>query len=218
MKKILVIGGTNKTAINVSESLEKYGNEISLLTYRDIQKTTKKFKNWSYLDLYDSYSIELFLKEQENKKYDQIIFFISDSAKPYAKNLNFNSESLANFYGIFCVNYLILIKNLINNLSNNGSIIYISSSASETGAKNITYSSAKALIENYVLSLNNFLKDEQSAYAILPYTIFDSNFYNSLSEDNPIKLKNSTIVYPKDIADIIVESSIYKNKKVKIGW
>ena len=218
MQKVLIVGGTNKTAISVAKELQQNGYEIDTMTYRDKEKIVACPKDWSHLDLFDSYSIENFLKNQIGKKYNKIIFFISNSSKPYTKGLGFNTDSLKDFYGTFCVNYLILIKNLIQNLSDDGSIVYISSSSAETGATNITYSSAKALIQNYVLSLNNFLTDKQSACSILPTTIFESNFYNSLPEDSPIKLNNFNIVYPKDIANVINESYFYKGKKIKLGW
>lgn len=218
MNNVLIIGGTNNTALNVAKELKSCGYSIDCMTYRDKNKISTLFKNWMHLDLFDENSIDLFLKKQQNKKYDKIILFISDSSKPYGQGLEFEKNSLQDFYGIFCVNYLILIKDLLSNLKDTGSIIHISSSAAYTGSNNVTYSSGKALVQNYIMSLQNFLKENQSSCSISPGTILGSKFYISLPEGHPDRINTNALTSPEQIAGIIMESSKYKGKDVKIGW
>lgn len=216
--KVLIIGGTNKTAINVAKELESNGCTIDGITYRDNKKIVDDFNNWMHLDFFDDHSVNKFLISQENKKYDKIVLFIANSTQIFEESLNYKREILRQFYGIFCVNYLLLINTLSKCLSSSGSIIFISSSAADTGCNDLVYSSSKALIQSYVLSLNNLLNKEQSAFSILPSTIYGSNFYESLPENHYIKLETEVMTYPKNIADIIMESNQHKGKNIKLGW
>lgn len=216
--KVLIIGGTNRTAINVAKELQLNGYFIEGMTYRDKNKIVESFNNWMHLDFFDDNSVNKFLINQESKKYDKIILFISNSTQISNKNLNYQRDSLKNFYGIFCVNYLLLINNLLKCLSSTGSIIFISSSAVETGCNDPIYSSGKALVQSYITSLNNFLTDKQSALSLSPGTIFDSNFYESLPSDSPIKNDINAMTYPKEIAEIIINAYNYRGKTIKVGW
>ena len=220
MQKVLIIGGTNKTATSVARELENNGYSIEGMTYRDTKKVTEYFKNciWSHLNLSDNYIVNDFIRSQKDKEYDKIIFFISNSTQINGTKLNDQRDALNQFYGVFCVNYILLINSLLSCLSDNGSIIFISSSAADNGSKDPIYSSGKALIQSYILSLNNLLKKEQSAFSISPGTIAGSLFYESLPEDHPDKLNKKAITYPKEIANLIIKSKDYSGKNVRLSW
>ena len=214
----LIIGGTNRTAINIAKELEINGYSIDCMTYRDEKKIVDSFKNWSYLDFYETDSVDKFLIEQVDKKYDKIIFLVSNSTWPSQINFNALRDGLRDFYGTFCVNYLLLVYRLISSLSDTGSIVFISSSAAETGCNDPVYSSGKALVQSYVISLNNFLNENQSAVSISPGTIFGSSFYESLPLDSPIRLNIDAMTYPEELAEVIINAYNYKGKVVKVGW
>jgi NADP-dependent 3-hydroxy acid dehydrogenase YdfG len=214
-----MVGGTCRTALNVARELKENNYSIDVMTYRheeNIPSEKNISESWEYLDLFNKESVDIFLKNQASKKYDKIIFYISNSAKPYGESINYDTEDLNRFYGVFCVNYIVLMNNLVDNLSDDGAMIFISSSASDTGANDPVYASGKALIQSYILSLNYFLNDNQSAYFISPKAIAGSKFYESLSDD--IKLNIPSLAYPKDMARVIIESKIHKGKRVKMGW
>jgi short-subunit dehydrogenase len=208
----LIIGGTNKTAINVSKELENNGYSIDCITYRNQEKITKDFNTWVHLDLFSTRTLELFLKNQSNKKYNKIVLFVSSSLP----RINPSKNALKDFYGIFCVNYIELIEGLMKTLDEEGSMVFISSRAAEMGCKDPVYSSGKALIQNYIISLNNFLSDKQSAYSISPGTIFGSSSYESLPEGHRDKIDGVT--FPKEIADLILEAQKNKGKVISVGW
>ena len=69
----LIIGGTNNTAINVSKELKSNGYSIDCITYRNQEKITKDFNTWVHLDLFSNEALELFFKNQSNKKYNKIV-------------------------------------------------------------------------------------------------------------------------------------------------
>ena len=218
MKNVLIIGGTNKTAINIAHILESNNYSIDCMTYRYESNIINIDTTWEHLDIFEDKSVNLFLEKQNKKIYDKIILFISNSIKPYGEHLMFNDDDLKNFYGIFCVNYIKLINGLKNCISDDGSIIFISSSAAEMGCKDPVYSSGKALIQSYILSLNNFLNNSQSAFSISPGTIFGSNFFISLADDNPIKTDLECMTYPEELSKIIMYSHLYKGRVIKAGW
>lgn len=216
MKNILLIGGTNYTAQNIATSFKEMGYSV-YGTYRQEELAKGSVDKWNYLDLYIEDTVDKFLEQQKDIKYDKIILLISNSSKPYGESLKFKKEDLINFYGNFCVNYIILINNLIKNLSEEGSVVFISSGSADYGAKDLTYSSGKALIENYVLSLTNFLTDKQYAFSISPGTIKGSRWYNQLPETHEDKINKDLIASPEKIVEIILESNKHNGQIVKLG-
>ena len=217
MNNVLIIGGTNKTADNIAFELEKQGYTIECMTYRDEEKIINQNRQWEYLDLFDEKSVEKFLESQKNKKYNKIILTIANSASAPDLSLDFDKLDLKKFYGTFCVNYIFLIKGLLKNIADYGSMIYISSIATQINYRDAIYSSGKALIQCYILSLKDFLKEGQSICSISPGTILNSTAYNRLPEGHHNRLNSHLLASPKGISELIINSGLYNGQNIKIG-
>jgi len=193
MKKenILILGGTSHT-MKILASYNFYN--IEDITYYNKNEIYGKY-DWTYLDMGDFSTIDLFLTKINDKKYSKIIFAIGNSFVGDENNI----EELVLFYKAYLINYIYLINNLIKNLKSNGQIIFISSIASEIPIQNAHYSAVKAGVEAFIRSKSISMKENQILYSISPSTISQE--------------------IAKQICQVIMFSNYtVSGKTIKVGW
>lgn len=209
MKNAIVIGGTSSISKEIIESLEQNEYDIHIATFKNKEKIYGSY-NWFYLNLDDKKTVYDFLYVLNNKKFDKIILIPSSSASN-KDILETDLKELSLFYSNFFCNYIFLIKELYKNLSNNGSMIYISSDAANFPNKDINYSTVKGAIQTFIMSLSTKSIDNQSIFSIAPGLIFDTPAHREHPENN----KKDILLMTKksQIIDIILKSNKFLNGK-----
>ena len=214
MKKVLIIGGSSSICDKIITYLEENEYEIDLMTHSDHSKANEKYK-WQHLDLMGQESTENLINILSKNYYDKIICvptYNSGTKNPFETSRKY----LINVYGNFIVNYMILIRNLLSNLKDDGQLIYISSAAANRPVHMVDYSAAKACMQAYVTSLSTQVKEGQAIFSIAPSMIYESNpYYQQGYYKNDIY----RLVKKEEIAKVIVEAdSSYNGKVVCIGF
>lgn len=214
---VLMVGGTSSISEGISQELENMGYTIECSTYRNLEKIENSSRNWEKLDLYDLNSVKNFISTQSGKKYSKIVFVIANSASTLDGSLNLDIPALKTFFGDFIVNYMFLMKELIANLKEDGSMIYISSVAANMPYKDVVYSTGKAVMQCYALDISTHLSKNQSICAISTGTIYESEAYYTHSNDWLIENKDR-LTSKKDIANLVDKSDLtYNGKVIKLG-
>lgn len=212
---ILIIGGTASVCDGIVKFFEKNMYSIDLMTYRQKEKIDK-IHEWIYLDINNYDSIQLFLKKILNKTYKKIILTPATSASN-KDIMDTNREELVNFYGNFFVNYMILVKELLKNLSEDGEMVYISSIAANVPNNDVNYATGKGAMQTFIRSLSTKVDKNKSVYSISPGLIYDTPAFN---HNDPKNYNNdiSKLATKEGIASIIINSDFKKNGKIiKIG-
>jgi NADP-dependent 3-hydroxy acid dehydrogenase YdfG len=194
--KVLIIGGTASITHEMIKQLEFNNYEIDLMTYRQKNKIYGNYK-WKELNFENQQQVFNFLNSLQKNYYSKIIINVGSS---FIKNYNEGSfKEFETFYKTYLLNYIYIMMNLPNNLTQNGQIVSISSEIANRPYKDIHYSAVKAGCQIAAQGLSLHLKEGQSIYSIAPGLI-------------DLKIK-------KQIAKIIVESTILDNGKViEIGY
>lgn len=212
---VLIIGGTASICDKIVKSFEDNGYSIDLMTYRQKEKINSTHE-WRYLDINDFNSIETFLKSIEGKEYKKILLTPASSAS-HKNIIDTSREDLVRFYGNFFVNYMILVKELLNNLSVDGEIIYISSIAANVPNNDVNYATGKGAMQTFIRSMSTKVTGSQAIYSISPGLIYDTPAFN---HNDPRNYNNdvSRLATKEGIAEIILNGGAEKNGKIiKIG-
>ncbi|NBX78706.1 SDR family oxidoreductase [bacterium] len=178
MNKILIVGGTARSAKLLIHELEKNNYSINLMTFRQKNKIYGNY-NWIELDLENDTSVTNFIKSLPKNFYSKIIFLSGNSLSK--KYLDINKDELKHFYNSYIYNYNQIIIECMESINENGEIIFVSSIAANRPINDIHYSSAKAANQALVKSLSLYVKKNQSIYSIAPGTITD-NVLNKIIE------------------------------------
>jgi len=191
MKKVLIVGGTARSAKYIIDVLENEKYIIDLITYRQKNKIYGQY-NWQHLDLEDDTSVNNFIKKMPINYYDKIIFLSGNAISNNINNILY--EDLKKYYQSYSFNYNLLITNSIKSINNTGQIILITSIAANHAIKDAHYSAVKASNQALAKSLSLHVKDGQSVFSIAPGTITEE--------------------IRKNIAKIIIEEDLTNNGKV----
>lgn len=207
-KNVLLIGGTASISQEIIQTLEKNNFKIHTLTYRQKQKIYGNY-NWKSLNLENSDSVDSFIKEIKNEKFNKIIL-VSASSASHLDILATTRSSLNFFYGNFFSNYIFLIKELFLNLDEDGQMIYISSVAANRPVPDVNYSTLKGSIQVFIQSLSTKSKGGQAIFSIAPGLIYDTPaFYDNLKNNNIKKINN--LATKEQISQIILNANKNQN-------
>lgn len=212
---VLIIGGTAPISNDIIKELKLNSYSIDLMTYRDINKINEE-ESWTYLDIQQYHSVEKFLNFIGNKKYNKII--LNSASSPGNQNIKKTKrEDLVYYYSNFFVNYMILVKNLLENISENGSIVYISSIAANVPIQDVNYATGKGAMQTFITSLSTHIKHQQYIFSIAPGLIYDTPAFYQNDPKN-YNYDSSKLATKKQIAEIIIKSdNSFNGKVIKIG-
>jgi NAD(P)-dependent dehydrogenase (short-subunit alcohol dehydrogenase family) len=215
MNNVLIIGGTASISNKIVEEFENNLYSVDLMTYRQKEKINATH-NWEYLDLNDYESVKLFLNKISGNKYKKIILMPASSAS-YKNIADTDREDLVNFYGNFFVNYMILVRELVKNLSEDGQIAYISSIAANVPIDDVNYATGKGAMQTFIRSMSTKIKNGQAIFSVAPGLIYDTPaFYHN----DPANYGGdiSRLAKKEEIAQIILNATPEKNGQIiKIG-
>jgi NADP-dependent 3-hydroxy acid dehydrogenase YdfG len=170
LKSVLIIGGTSSLAKPIISKLENQGYTIDLMTYRQEDKKYEDY-SWVYLDLENQQNVNEFIYRHHKNKYSKIIFLSGNSLGKEIKQVD--PRATSNYYQSYLINYVSIIISLLKYLDDEGQIIFISSIAANIPIQDAHYSAVKAGVEAFIRSLSIQLKENQSAFSIVPGTITD---------------------------------------------
>lgn len=213
-KRSLIVGGTASIAPEIIDLLYKDGSFIDA-TYktRNNIKEYNHYVEWINLDLYNKESIDSFFDVIKNRTYSTIVFLSVSSPGNFFEN---SEEDLANFYGVFLVNNMIVSKKLLNHMSIDGKMFYVSSIAANKPITQINYSTIKGALQSFYLSLSTMVKPSQSVICIVPGLIYDTpSFYDS---EQMVYNNIDMLATKKEIAEAIVACGIKESGSlIRIG-
>ena len=202
MKKVLIIGGDASLCDGLISSLENSGYIIDILSYRDSRKIDDKY-NWKFLDLMEKESIQPFINELNDNYYDKIIC-VSSYNSGSSNTLSTPRAYLYEVFGKFTINYMMLMRNLLSKINENGHIIYISTISCNTPTEMGDYAAAKAAMQAYAISLSTKVKKNQAIFAIAPAMIYKTVAFDNIKEDHLIEPVRR-LIKKEEIAKIIID-------------
>jgi NAD(P)-dependent dehydrogenase (short-subunit alcohol dehydrogenase family) len=206
-KKALVIGGTSSISHEIIETLNSNGYFVDL-TYNNIENFKKrniysdKYVSWHYLNLHDLDCIKNFINTKIENYYSIVVFISMTSPGNFMEN---TEEELVNFYGKYLVNNMLMSKYLLNKITNDGKIIYISSIAVTKPVPQINYATIKGALQSFYVSLSTNVKPTQTVISIIPGLIYDTPAFYRCSLDMIDNIDN--LAKKQEIADIIINCS-----------
>ena len=198
---------------NIIVALENNGFIIDILTYNDPAKVDNKYR-WEHVNLLDEESVENFIKILPDNYYEKIICvptYNSGTNNPFITT----REYLNNVYGSFIINYMILIRNLLSKLSDDGQLIYISSISANTSTDMVDYSAAKACMQAYVSAISGRAKQNQAIFSIAPAMIYDTVAFYHRDEEHSLE-PISRLIKKEEIANVILNADKNYNANVVI--
>lgn len=214
-KKCLIVGGTASIAPYLINELNQ--NQYSVdLTYSNIENFQNANKHedsnvsWFYLDFKNKESLDNLINKIPNSHYSIVIILSMTTPGDFLENTD---KELRDFYGNYLVNNMLLGKYLLDKITDNGKIVYISSVAGNRPVPSINYSTLKGALQSFYMSLSTKVKPPQTVLTVIPGLIYDTPaFYRH----NPIVYNNdvSKLTTKKEIFDLILTSSSKDNGAV----
>lgn len=203
MKKVLIIGGDATLCDKIISALELNNYQVDLLSYFYPDKINNLY-NWKFLDLTSQENTESFINDLPNNYYDKIIC-ASTYNSGSGDTLSTKREYLNEVFGKFIINYMILIRNLLQKITQNGQIVYISTISCNTPTEMGDYAAAKAALQAYVMSLSTKTKKNQAIFSIAPAMIYETVAFDYRDEDHSIE-PIRRLIKKEEIAKIIIDS------------
>jgi short-subunit dehydrogenase len=213
--KCLIVGGTANIAPYLINELNQSGYSIDL-TYSNIEnfKNANKYEEtgvtWFYLDFKNKESLTDLVNEIPENYYSIVIILSMTTPGDFLEN---TEKELRDFYGNYLVNNMLLGKHLLDKITNNGKIVYISSVAGNKPVPSINYSTLKGALQSFYMSLSTKIKPPQTILTVIPGLIYDTPaFYRH----DPIVYNNdiNTLTTKQEILDLILNSSHKDNGAV----
>ncbi len=217
-KKSLIISGTASIVPEMISVLKNNNYEIDL-TYRNKEKMLLKKElygedvNWIELNFDSPDSTNIFCENVGS--YDVVV--ILPASSPGRDFFTTPESQLRMFYSNYVVNVMLTTKKILEKLSDDGKIIYISSVAANRPVPDINYAVAKGVIQIFFTSLSTKVRPTQSVFSLAPGLIYDTQaFY----DNDPSNYNNdpSQLATKEEIASFLIKSDVNNNGKViKLG-
>lgn len=210
-KKVIVVGCSGGIGYKTAEILLKEGYIVIGTTHNNSNKITKLKKNNNFtertLDISNSASIKEFCQTLKNENIYALVNcagIVKFEGKNIGEDIQIWNETIA----VNLSSNFFLAKLLINNLSENGRFVMISSTDSYYGGSvTASYSASKAGVNSLTKSLSLLFRDKKiRVNSIAPGWVStpmiegnSEEFYEKLAETNPL----GRIAEPEDIAKVI---------------
>lgn len=210
-KKVIVIGCSGGIGYKTAVTLLKEGYVVIGTTHKNSKKITKLKENSNFteviLDISDSAAIKKFCLTLKNENIYALVN-CAGIVKYEGGNIDEDFKIWNETLAVNLSSSFFLAKLLINNVSENGRFIMISSTDSYYGGSiTASYSASKAGINSLTKSLSLLFKDKKiRVNSIAPGWVStpmiegnSEEFYKKLAETNPL----NRIAEPEDIARMI---------------
>jgi NAD(P)-dependent dehydrogenase (short-subunit alcohol dehydrogenase family) len=163
-KRTLILGDISSLA-QILCRFEKGESFEDTATYRDsLCKNRDIHINWLNLELSEKSSIENFLVEIRDSKFERVFSLISEITNKYFLNISYTK--LSKYYSTYVVNSLYLLQNCLSNIHPTSNIFFMSSRARANASYDVHYSAVKSALEGYVRSSARALSSNQGIIGI----------------------------------------------------
>ena len=181
-KRTLILGGTSSLAAILCRFAKgEYFEDTA--TYRDsFCKNRDIHINWLNLELSEKNSIENFLVQIKDSKFERVFFLISAVTNKYFLNMSYTK--LSKYFSTYVVNSLCLLQNCLSNIHPTSNILVMSSRAGANASYDVQYLAVKSTLEGYVRSLARALSSNQGIIGISSGLIQNTRMYLDMKPEH----------------------------------
>ena len=186
-KRVLIIGGSSSLVPTLYRIAKAESFEITASFRGDLTHSQDMNIQWLNLELSEKDSIDGFLEELNNIKFDRILFLIGSVTNKYFLKMTYSE--IANYHLTYAVNSLYLLQKCLSNIKETSNILVMSSRAGSNASFDVHYSAVKSALEAYVRSSAQALAENQSIVAISSGLIEGSKMYLDMKAEHQISHK-----------------------------
>lgn len=186
-KSILIIGGTSSLAENLIRVAKEESFDITATFRGCLENELDDQIHWMNLELSEIESIERFLINLGEKKFDKVFFLIGAVTNKYF--LEMTHIELLKYYSSYVANSVYLLQKCFLFLKTTSRILVMSSRAGTNVSYDVHYSSMKSALEAFVRSSSKALTANQSIIGISSGLIENSRMYLDMKPEHRISHK-----------------------------
>lgn len=200
-RNLLIVGGTSSLSYGLIKTAieEKYN---VFVTKRNLQQN-QNGTNELLLNLESEDCVKNFKRQISEHSFDRIVFTIGAlSGLQHGKT----EQSLRKYIEIYVSNAIMILELCMDRMTNDSSLVFISSRSANNKSFDPYYSAAKAAVQSFLRSYTNYLPEKKKVFSVAPSLIENSTMYHLMDWSDHARheiLGNGTLMSLSEITSII---------------